>query len=363
MTKLLHGTCYLGEVLDITSGFAFKSEYFNENDDGLPLIRCRDVNTGLANVYYSGEYEDQYVVKNGDLLVSMDGDFRVVRWQHGDALLNQRVCRLEPKVGKLALTYLLYFLPKELDRIHVKTSFATVKHLSTKTLREIEIPLPPLAEQKRIADILDKADAIRRKRREAQGQIPTLKSALFSHMFGDIPAKTSRYPFTAFREWITAANGRSSREVLATECTGIPAFGGNGPTGWATRAMYEVPVIVVGRVGQQCGITRTTTGPAWITDNAIAVQIQDNKSVELTYLAAALERSTLGHDVRYIDLPYINQSMILDLPLPLPPIQQQREFATRQESIDKFAAQLASAFNEAVDLFNSLVQRAFKGDL
>lgn len=185
MTTVVTETLPLGQVLDITSGFAFESQYFNQVQDGLPLIRCRDVNTGLADLYYSGKFDRKYVVKKGDLLVSMDGDFRVVRWQHDDALLNQRVCRLEPHVGRLHPDYLYYFLPKELDRIHAKTPFATVKHLSAKAIREIQIPLPPLSEQKRIAEILDKADAIRRKRQEAIALADKLSTSAFLEVFGD----------------------------------------------------------------------------------------------------------------------------------------------------------------------------------
>ena len=162
-----------GDLGGITSGFAFSSAKFNEAGRGLPLIRCRDVNTAFAGVYYDGDFDPQFVVENGDLLLSMDGDFKLLVWDNGRALLNQRVCRLEPNSKKIDKRFLLHFLPDKLNEIHAKTSFATVKHLSAKTVREIEIPLPPkngkpdLDEQKRIAAILDKADAIRRKRQRA----------------------------------------------------------------------------------------------------------------------------------------------------------------------------------------------------
>jgi type I restriction enzyme S subunit len=145
-----------GTFANITSGYAFSSKQFNESEQGLPLIRCRDVNTKFAGVYYSGEYAPQYVVEDDDLLLSMDGDFKLLVWKFGKALLNQRVCRLEPDPKTVDKRYLLHFLPRTLDEIHKKTSFATVKHLSAKTVREIEIPLPhkngkpDLEEQKRI---------------------------------------------------------------------------------------------------------------------------------------------------------------------------------------------------------------------
>jgi type I restriction enzyme S subunit len=179
----------------ITSGAAFKSSYFNEEKEGLPLIRCRDINSGFAGVFYSGEYEDRYLVSDKDLLLSMDGDFKVKSWDLGPALLNQRTCRLEPDCEKLDADYLRHFLPKILGEIHSKTAFATVKHLSTKVINSIQVPLPTgpnsLAEQKRIAAILDKADAIRRKRQQALQLTDDFLRSTFLKMFGDPTRSTA----------------------------------------------------------------------------------------------------------------------------------------------------------------------------
>ena len=155
----------IGEHLSILSGFAFKSSLFG--DSGMPLIRIRDVLSGSSETYYSGEYASQYIVKKGDLLVGMDGDFNRGLWNSEDALLNQRVCKLTADNKGLDQRFLYHLLPNELLKIHRNTPAVTVKHLSVKKINDIEIPLPPLEEQKRIAAILDKADAIRRKRQQA----------------------------------------------------------------------------------------------------------------------------------------------------------------------------------------------------
>src|SRR5262249_27465463 len=129
----------------------------------------------------------------------------------GPALLNQRVCRLEPFNDKLNPNFLLYLLNRKLKEIEDSTPFATVKHLSTKTIYDIEVFLPPLPEQKRIAAILDKADAIRRKRREAMKLTDELLRSVFLDMFGDIPAKKSKYIFKSVRPFVTANSGKSSK--------------------------------------------------------------------------------------------------------------------------------------------------------
>lgn len=104
----------LGDLVEIVSGAPFKSDLFNDEGKGLPLIRVRDVNTGPAGIFYSGEFARQFVIENGDLLISMDGVFTCVAWQHGRALLNQRVCKIVPNEKRLSRNYLRLFLPKAL---------------------------------------------------------------------------------------------------------------------------------------------------------------------------------------------------------------------------------------------------------
>jgi type I restriction enzyme S subunit len=75
--------------------------------------------------------------------------------------------------------------------------------MSFERCSELEIPLPPMAEQKRIADILDKADAIRRKRQKVSSSFRGLMESIFDEMFGP--------PITNPRGWAVKANGRRNR--------------------------------------------------------------------------------------------------------------------------------------------------------
>ncbi len=103
----------VGEIADILSGYAFKSELFNSIGDGLPLVRIRDVGKDSSKTFYPGEYKENYVLNNGDMIIGMDGDFRLAEWRGGKALLNQRVSKITPKNGKVHSKYLYYVLPRE----------------------------------------------------------------------------------------------------------------------------------------------------------------------------------------------------------------------------------------------------------
>ena len=90
-------TVNVSDVVAMLPGFAFKSENFvTESSDGLPLIRIRDLGQNKTAARYVGEYDEAFAVRDGDILVGMDGEFAAVRWRGGKALLNQRVLKPIP---------------------------------------------------------------------------------------------------------------------------------------------------------------------------------------------------------------------------------------------------------------------------
>lgn len=167
----------LKDVCRVINGFAFDSKKFTFNSKDKPLIRIRDVKRGYTETFYSGEYDESYVVKKGDYLIGMDGDFNLGIWNSDDALLNQRVCKLDPNQDVLLGKFLYYLLPPYLDEINAKTTFATVKHLSSKQVLNLEIPVPSLSEQTRIVEKLDAAfEKIDRLKENAEKGLQAVKN-------------------------------------------------------------------------------------------------------------------------------------------------------------------------------------------
>ncbi|WP_434996389.1 restriction endonuclease subunit S [Pectobacterium brasiliense] len=176
-------TVKLSEICSVLSGFAFKSNYFG--DSGVPLVRIRDVMRGFSETYYSGEYDEQFVVNNNDILIGMDGDFNIAKWAGGEALLNQRVCKITPDLSIVDADYLFYFLPLKLKEIWDETAFVTVKHLSVKKINDIDIPLPELSIQKDISAMLRVSDSLRNQSKKMESELNALAQAVFLEMFGD----------------------------------------------------------------------------------------------------------------------------------------------------------------------------------
>lgn len=176
-------TVKLSSLCNILSGFAFKSELFGE--DGLPIVRIRDVVRGYSETYYSGDYDEKYILDDGDILVGMDGDFNTAYWNGGRALLNQRVCKIEVDSTKACKKFIYYFLPLELKKIWDETPFVTVKHLSAKKIVDIDVPDWPLETQKKIAAVLEKADQLRKDCQQMEQELNSLSQSVFIEMFGD----------------------------------------------------------------------------------------------------------------------------------------------------------------------------------
>jgi type I restriction enzyme, S subunit len=144
----------LGEVCSILNGSAFPSDFFNAKE-GVPLIRIRDVLKGETETFYNGPFDREFMISAGDLLVGMDGDFNCAFWRSSSGLLNQRVCKLTPKEEFYSKRLLAFVLPGYLAAINAETSSITVKHLSSRTIQDIPLPLPPRGEQDRLALFLE----------------------------------------------------------------------------------------------------------------------------------------------------------------------------------------------------------------
>ncbi|MDT3438083.1 restriction endonuclease subunit S [Pseudofrankia sp. BMG5.37] len=182
----------LADVADVRNGFAFKAGLFNHHGHGMPLIRIRDVGRLASDTYYSGEYEEGYTVRAGDMVVGMDGDFRVAVWRGPEALLNQRVCKIsvrDPDVYDPG--FLLHVLQGYLDAIWARTSSVTVKHLSSRSVQQIPLPLPPVGEQRRIVEALEdrlsRLDAAVREIENARLKTRSLRKAILLTLVPEDP--------------------------------------------------------------------------------------------------------------------------------------------------------------------------------
>ncbi len=184
----------LKDVTGLVNGFAYKSGHFQETD-GTPLLRIRDILKGVPGTRYNAPVDDPKMktVSDGEIVIGMDGDFNSTIWKGGQALINQRVCSLKANEAVYSQKLLAYALPGYLKLINDHTSSVTVKHLSSKTIQDIPLPLPPFEEQKRIVEKIDMLFARLDKGEEAVREVSRLltryrQSVLKSAVTGQLTA-------------------------------------------------------------------------------------------------------------------------------------------------------------------------------
>ncbi|WP_301384449.1 restriction endonuclease subunit S, partial [uncultured Duncaniella sp.] len=144
------------DVANVLYGFPFNSKEFTEDSNHIPLIRIRDVKPAKASTFYTGEYSEDYIIRRGDILVGMDGNFNLEKWNDRDGLLNQRVCKINSKNETIVLNGFLYHLLGPVFKaIEDELHSGTVIHLSAARINKLSIPVPPIEVQEEIVKILD----------------------------------------------------------------------------------------------------------------------------------------------------------------------------------------------------------------
>ncbi|MDK0733217.1 restriction endonuclease subunit S [Clostridium perfringens] len=380
----------LKNLIEIDSGYAFKSSFFNDNFEGIPIIRIRDINSGIAETYYSGDYEEKFIVNNDDLLIGMDGNFKIRKWSGGKALLNQRVCRIKSISNKLSNEYLYRILPLELKLIEDKTSFVTVKHLSVKDINNIELIIPDIDIQNKIVKIIDKSQELIDNRKKQIEELDLLVKSKFIEMFGnpvnndmkwdkvvcnDITSKigsgaTPKGGNSSYKEqgislirsmnvhnntflvkdlaFIDDKQAEKLKNVIVKEDDILLNI-----TGASVARCCKVPKdIIPARVNQHVAILRCD-------NEKINPSFMEYQFTNESYQRLLWDIATSGGATREA----ITKQQIQMLEVILPPIELQNQFADFVKQVDKLKFEMEKSLKELEDNFNSLMQKAFKGEL
>jgi type I restriction enzyme S subunit len=287
---------------------------------------------------------------------------------------------------RVHLRYLFYALNHAgLDRHTIVTS---IPGLNRDTLYRTEIPIPfpddfdkSISEQRRIADILDRADEIRRKRREVATRIDGLVPSIFCKMFGDPIQNPKEWPVAKLGEVAVLDRGRSRHRPRDAAFL----YGGNYPlvqTGDITNAngyvrkysqTYSEDGLAQSKLwpaGTLCitiaaNIAKTAvlTFDACFPDSVVGLIPKEKLTTEYVRQWFVAMEKTIDAAATQVAQKNINLQILRDLCIQLPPIELQREFTNMVNLTRQLHETATDTINKAEDLFNSLVQRAFKGEL
>lgn len=379
----------LGEVAEILNGFAFKSANFNAAGEGTSLVRIRDVGQPRATTWFAGEFDQRYLIDDGDLLVGMDGDFRSARWRGGPALLNQRVCKItvrRPDV--MSTSFLEYVLPGYLEEVGRHTSAITVKHLSSTTLAELPLPLPPRCEQERIVAAIDeqfsRLDAADASLRSLRARLPTWRRSLLRAIFSG-PWPTERLvdvtdegrpicygilmPKEHVEDGVPYVKVKDfPKDTILIDQLGRTAQAIAEKYRRSTLAPGDVLISIRGTYGRVAIVPDVLAGANITQDTA---RITPRAGVDSRYLAHALRSDQtqrfLRKVARGVAVKGVNISDLRQLPCPIPSLEEQVEIvAVVEEQLSRLDTAVVSterASRRSAHLRRAILSEAFSGRL
>ncbi len=271
---------------------------------------------------------------------------------------------LRPDTKTLNQRYLAYYLrsPAFVNQASHHVAGAKMPRVVMDWFWEHEISLPTPSEQSRIVELLDEADHLRKLRREADTKAVRILPTLFLKMFGDPATNPKGLRKEPLGKLVKVKSGDFlPAKDMAKEGT-YPVYGGNGINGLHDTYMFEEQKIVLGRVGAYCGVVHYSSRNAWITDNALYVS-EKLEPIEDQYLVAALEQANLNQYAGRAGQPLISGSRIYPVEILVPAEDEQLVFARSVSDLRKVNDILAVASRNLDSLWDTLMTRAFSGQL
>lgn len=375
------------------------------DNTGIPVIRgtnlggteSRFVDDGFVFV---SERKAALLARNtaipGDVVFTQRGTLGQVAVVPDDArfpkyIISQSQMKLTPDRNRVDARFLYQYFraPQTVSLLLRQTQATGVPHINLGILKRFPVLLPPLPEQKRIAGVLDRAEALRAKRRDALAQLDALTQAIFLDMFGDPVTNPKGWEAFSVGEvadvqgglQVTSARAKNPIEVpylrVANvyrgflDLTEVKQMRVTAAESLRTALMKHDLLVVEGH-GNPSEIGRCAlwdgSVPGCVHQNHIIRARFNLVRVDPVYAADYLNspggrRHLLRAGKTTSGLNTISVSDVRETPITLPPLPLQQEFARRVAAVEQLRAAQRQSLSKLDELFASLQHRAFRGEL
>ena len=384
----------IGEVFQVASGGTpsrSKEEYFFEGH--IPWVKTGELKGKYANI--PTEYITQLGLDNSSaklfppktvLLAMYGATIGACSILSFEAATNQACAAILPN-DKCDESYLYYFLLSIKNELISKGLGGAQPNISAGLIKKIKIPLPPLAEQKKIAAILDAADQLRQKDQQLIDHYAALSQSLFLEMFGDVFANTKLFEMYSLGDLVDKVQiGPFGSQLHKKDYIegGVPLVNPVhivdskivvdssftlSKEKFESLPNYHLQLndIVMGRRGEmgRCAVVGENESGFFCGTGSLF--LRPNNAVTSEFLLRAIMSKSgkdyLERNAQGVTMKNLNKKIILNMRISVPPIELQDKFC---DSIKKIAQQkrIAQAnLSKSKSLFNSLLQKAFKGEL
>jgi type I restriction enzyme, S subunit len=375
----------LGEALDIASG---QVDPMVEPYADMPHVGGENIESqtgriiNVATAKELGLTSGKYLFSGEDVLYSkIRPNLNKVAVPSFAGICSADIYPLRPKAGRLSRAFLAHLLRSRdfLTYTEKHSSRTNIPKVNRESLVAYEALLPPLAEQRRIADVLDRAEALRAKRRTALAKLDSLTQSLFLESF----VANNQFPsesLDSICELITDGTHYtptyseigviflSSRNVTSgyIDWSDVKFIPESLHTELHRRVAPKMNDILLAKNG--------TTGIAAIVDRDCVFDIyvslallRPSGRVLPIFLQQAINSPACTRQfdasLKGIGVPNLHLKEIRQTKIPVPPIELQREFARRIRAVEKLKTAQRASLAELDALFSSLQHRAFRGEL
>jgi len=397
-------TVFLTDVLYFQEGPGVRNTQFTTS--GVKLLNVGNINNGVIDldatkIYISeeeayGKY-NHFLVDEGDLLIAssgivVDNFHNKIAWAKADHLplcMNTSTIRFKTlDKTKLDIKYFSFYLKTQhfSDQLRKLITGSAQLNFGPSHLKQISLPLPPLPIQKRIAEILDAADALKRKDQELLKKYDELAQAIFIDMFGDPVKNEKGWELKRLGDCIDKIQiGPFGTQLHESDyiLNGIPLINPMHINDLKIKPNFKYSIskdkynelsqyhlnlddVILARRGEmgRCAIVKEKgficgTGSLFITVNRqyleplFLVYLLSRKSTRI-----ALENASAG-----TTMSNLNKDIINNFKIALPPIEMQKDFGTAiRLSEDNISLTYRQSENSDL-LFKNLIQKAFTGEL
>lgn len=355
----------LGDVVENVNSF-----FTDRSGEAIQYVAGEHIDEGDLKVRRSGLTSDEVIpptfnrlFKAGDVLFH-SRNIRKLAQPDFDGLTGEKLFVLRTKdQSKLLQALLPFLLQTESFRSYVEERWAgsTNKFLNKTPLMAYEFLLPPIEEQRRVlaplAAGLGAVDEIH----AALAALPMLRRSMEMQLLSmeGVPRKKvgDVAKFTSGKGIRVSDLPKNSSDAHP-----IPVFGGNGICGYTDTVMAGTsePTVVIGRVGQFCGVTSMTAGPCWITDNAL-YPAKISQDIHPAFLAVCLRASNLNRSKLGEYLPLITQEIVHRIEIPIPPSTAQSAAVAKFEQIEEAEISLKGRLQGARALVMHVADKMLEG--
>lgn len=353
---------------------------------GLDLKGCSRIDPSE----YEAAAKQNSAPRSGDVLFSKDGTVgkvHVVSDEPPFAVLSS-IAIIRPNEKILCSKYLAQFLqtPALLSLAERRKTGSALRRIILKDIKQIEIPLPPLDEQRRIAGILDQADALRRLRVRALEKLNTLGQAIFHEMFGEMVVRNPSSDTTHLDALVSVKSGFAFKSedfaseglpvirisnldgkiVDLTSCARIP----QDKLGRGVRfEVFENDLLIAmsGATTGKVGVTPSINGRAFLNQRVGKYEILKPERLTPGFLQFFVQTDQY-RDVALSGAwgaaqPNVSGKQLTDMSIHIPDLDRQIEFEGRVKFLENQLIRCSLSATEHETLFTSLQHRAFRGDL